>query len=162
MAALLVASGCTGDLAPQPVSNTSLTHSPSEPCGDLIDASTAAPSPPVPVSSGEIYIGSGDTFFTGTAGRRWSENVEYYGGVWHMKVGIYTLDSHAPTVSVARSDGLATGQAQFAPTSQGLPGRLPTGITFPTAGCWKMEARGTTGFAGIEVNVQASNPSPTS
>ena len=160
MASLLVASGCTGDLAPQPVSNPSLTHSPSEPCGDLIDASTAAPSPPGPVSSGEIYIGSGDTFFTGTAGRRWSENVEYYGGAWHMKVGIYTLDSHAPTVSVQRLDGHAAGSAAFAP-SEGLPGRLPTDISFPTAGCWTVEAHGTTGSASIEVNVQASNPSPT-
>jgi hypothetical protein len=122
----------------------------------------SAPSPPGPVSSGRIYIGSGDTFFIGTAGIRWSENVEYYGGAFHMKVGIYTLESHPPQVSVIRLDGRATGEAQFAPTGQGLPGPLPTGISFPTAGCWKVEARGTVGLASIEVNVQASNPNPTS
>jgi hypothetical protein len=150
--ALLMASGCTGDG----------TSSPNEPCSDLIDAITAAPSPPRAASSGGIYIGRGDTFFMGTEGRRWGENVEYYGGSFHMKVGIYTLDSHPPKVSVLRSDGRATGAAEFAPTSEGLPGPLPTGLSFPTAGCWKVEARGTTGFASIEVNVQASNPSSAS
>jgi hypothetical protein len=111
------------------------------------------------VSSDVIYIGSGDTFFIGTQGMCWRENVEYWGGAFHMKIAIWTLESQPPQVSVIRSDGSATGGAEFAPTSEGLPGPLPTTLTFPTAGCWKVEARGTTGFASIEVNVQAPKPS---
>jgi hypothetical protein len=113
------------------------------------------------VSSGRVYIGRRDTFFIGTEGRRWGENVGYYGGAFHMKVGIYTLAADFPKVSVTRSDGVAAGAAEFAPTGEGLPGPLPTGISFPTAGCWRVEARGTTGLATIEVNVQASSSSPT-
>jgi hypothetical protein len=66
-----------------------------------------------------------------------------------MKIGIYTLDSQPPQASVIRLDGGARGAVEFAPTSAGLPGPLPTGLTFPTQGCWKVEARGQTGFASM-------------
>jgi hypothetical protein len=111
--------------------------------------------PPRPAPSGEVDIGSGDTFFMGTDGQRWGKNVEFYGGAYHMKVGIYTLASQGPDVSVLRSDGRVTGLAELAGTSEGLPGPLPTELTFPTPGCWKVEARGQTGFASIEVDVRA-------
>jgi hypothetical protein len=115
----------------------------------------AASPVPGPSASSRIYVGSGDTFFIATAGRRWGENVESYGGAFHMKVGIYTLDAHAPKMTVIRSDGTAVGTADFAPTSAGLPGPLPTDLTFPTTGCWRVEARGSTGSASIIINVQA-------
>jgi hypothetical protein len=162
--ALVMASGCTAEpshTAGEPSRTTREeppTSSPNEPCSDLIDANAAAPSPPGPVASDVIYLGSGDTFFRGLQGRRWGD-VEYWGGAFHTKIAIWTLDSHPPKVSVIRLDGLATGAAEFAPTSEGLPGPLPTDLSFPTAGCWKVEARGTTGVASIQVNVQAPLPS---
>jgi hypothetical protein len=161
---LALASGCSASAPSQTARDSSRaareeppTSSSDELCNDLLDAILAAPHPPGPVSGDGINIGSGDTFFTGLPGRRWGENVEYYDDSFHMKVGIYTLDSHPPKVSVTR--GHATGGAVFAPTGEGLPGPLPTDLSFPTAGCWKVEARGTTGFASIEVNVQAPMPS---
>jgi hypothetical protein len=116
------------------------------------------PTPPnnLPPSNAVIFIGTGDTFFMGTRGFRWSDNVQFYGGSFQMKIGIYTLDAHPPAMSILRSDGQGTGSAQFAPTSQGLPGPLPTGLSFPTVGCWKVEARGANGLAAIVVNVQGS------
>ena len=32
------------------------------------------------------------------------------------------------------------GRIEFAPTSEGLPGFLPTGIYFPGPGCWRVTA----------------------
>jgi len=160
---LMMASGCAAAETPHPAREEQRSSAPNEPCNDLVDTRAAAPSPPGPTSSGGIYIGTGDTFFMGTQGRRWGDNVEFYAGAFHMKVGIHTLDSHPPRVSAIRSDGRATGTAEFAhDEAQRFPGTLPPGITFPTTGCWKVEARGTTGFATIEVNVQAPQPSPAS
>ena len=127
-------------------------------CDDLIADSTAGPSPdPLPADRNRVYIGSGDSFFIGSRGSRWGENVEYEDGVFFMKIGIYTLDSLPPTVSAVRSDGGATGVVESDPTSSGLPGPLPTSVIFATPGCWIVQAHGTTGVAGIEVNVQPSS-----
>ena len=133
------------------------------PCDDLIGAG-ASQTPPnnLPPSPDRVFIGSGDTFFIGTRGRRWGEDVEAARGVLQMKIGIYTLDTHVPQMSIVRADGRASGSAQFAPTSQGLPGPLPTGLVFATPGCWKVEARGAHGSAIIQVQVQnppAASPS---
>lgn len=144
--AALATSGCSPNLVPS-------TNS-AQPCDDSIGVATSASQAPLPSESGRVYIGTGDTFFIGTVGRHWGENVEYYGGAFHMKVGIYILDSQPPTVTVLRSDG-AGGRADFAATSAGLPGPLPTSLTFATAGCWQIEARGRTGFATIRVSVQS-------
>lgn len=131
--------------------------SPTMPCDDTITREKAAPEPPnvLQPSVERVFIGSGDTYFIGTVGRRWSENLDFYNGAFRMKIGIYTLDSHPPKVSVVRSDGRARGDAASTPTSQGLPGPLPTSVTLPTKGCWTVEARGASGSATIRVDVHS-------
>jgi hypothetical protein len=94
---LLFTAGCanaspTGTPEPPPSAN--------ERCNDSINASMMASPRPRPAHSGEVDIGSGDTFFMGTDGARWGESVEFYGGAFHMKIGIYALDSQPPQVSV--------------------------------------------------------------
>ena len=147
-------SGCSANLAQ--------SGNQAQPCDDSIRAATSASVAQLPSDSGGVYIGSGDTFFIGTDGKRWGESVQYYQGAFHMKVGIYTLDSQPPRVTVVSSDGGQRGTVEFAPTSAGLPGPLPTGLTFATVGCWQVEARGRTGVANILVSVQSPANSPDS
>ena len=127
------------------------------PCDDMITSAQAAPTPPndLQPSAQRIFIGSGDTFFIGTLGMRWSDNLSFDNGAFHMKIGIYTLDRQPPRVSVVRSDGRARGSAASSPTSQGLPGPLPTTVTIPTRGCWTVEARGASGSAVVQVDIQS-------
>ncbi len=134
-----------------------LASNSSSPCDDRVDGSGQA-SPPIPPSGDSVLIGAGDVFFIGTRGRRWGENVEAYGGAYQMKVGIMVLGAQAPEVSVTRREGAVTGTAQFAPTGAGLPGPLPTAVTFPTAGCWIVTARGVNGAASILVSIGSSAP----
>ena len=114
--------------------------------------------PDVPVGT---YVGSGDTWFIGNPGHRWSESVDFFRGSYYLKVAIYDLSSQLPSVTVRRTDGKSTGHAELTPTSRGMPGPIPTGLYFPTTGCWDVVARGSTGRAEIYVRAApiASPPS---
>src|SRR5438552_13930821 len=105
-------------------------------CDDTISAAASSASPPAGAPAANSYFGSGDTWFMGLPGYRWGQSVEYFKGSYFTKVGIYTLDSQPPKVTVRRTDGRQIGHVEFAPTGKGLPGPLPTGLFFPTAGCW--------------------------
>jgi hypothetical protein len=131
------------------------TRPPAGACDDTISAAAATASPPAGAPAASAYFGSGDTWFMGLPGYRWGQSVQYFSGSYYTKVGIYTLDSHPPRVTVRRTDGQQTGHAEFSPTGKGLPGPLPTGLYFPTAGCWDVMARGSSGSAGIRVRVIA-------
>jgi hypothetical protein len=152
--ALLGTSSCGGSSTLNPGAHNVSAQPSSVACDDLIDAAKASTSPPAPPQGGQVYIGSGDTFFMGSEGRRWGENVDYYDGAFQMKIGIYTLDKGPPTMSIIRTDGRANGRAEFAPTAHGLPGPLPTVLTFPSAGCWRVEAHGARGSATILARVR--------
>lgn len=106
------------------------------------------------LDGGGVFIGSGSTFFSVTAGHRWRESVVYTDKTYQAKVGMYTLDSKPPNVTVRRIDGPGVGRAEFFPQIQGLPGWLPTIVYFPSAGCWDVTARGTRGEATIHVYVE--------
>ncbi len=150
---LLVAGGCASvEPSPKPASAT--------PCDDRIEAGLAG-SPPAGANLPDaVFIGSGDTFFLGLPGRRWGDNVQYRDGVFDMKVGIYTLATQPPRMSVTRLDGPGTGSVTFAPTGGGLPGPIPLGVTFPNPGCWQLDAEGARGLARIRVSVASPAPSP--
>lgn len=165
MVVLVVVAACGGGENTPQRSDAPLTRPSGAPCNDVIDASKAAPRPSGAPANVPIYLGSGDTFFMGNPifqgrQRRWGDDVELSRGVFGMKIGIYTMDSQPPRISVTRSDGGAAGSYSSSPTSRGMPGPLPTSLYFPTAGCWKIEAQGRTGFASIEVDVRAPQPSP--
>jgi hypothetical protein len=150
--------GCSG--SSPAARGSSLAPPPIQTCNDSVEASTAG-SPPllIPPDRGterDVFIGSGDTWFMGTKGHRWGESVQYFRGSFFMKVGIYTLQSHPPRVTVLRTDGRSVGHAELAPTSRGLPGPLPAGLYFPTAGCWEVVAQGATGSAAIRVRVEVT------
>ena len=123
------------------------------PCDDAVGPT--APNPPVAPAAGQVFVGSGSAFFIGTAGHRWRENVVYEHNTYFSKIGIYTLDPRPPAVTVRRVDGPGVGRIDFAPTSQGLPGWLPTGVYYTSPGCWEVIARGTKGQATIHVLVEA-------
>ncbi len=105
LAVLMMASGCSGSEHLPTPSEEPLTRSSTQPCNDVIDVSKAVPRPSGAPSDVPMYLGSGDTFFMANPffqgkQRRWGDDVEFYQGVFGMKIGIYTLDSQPPQVEV--------------------------------------------------------------
>ncbi len=146
MASMVAINACGEQGPPYPSPEPSLS---SAVCDDLIGEGL-----PQAADPNGVLIGNGDTFFMGGRGRQWGENVTQYDGAFHMKVGIYTFDTRRPTVSVGRTDGVSTGMAEFTRDEmERHPGPIPVLLTFPTEGCWKVEAKGTNGFASIEVHI---------
>lgn len=129
-------------------------------CDDLIVEASPPVNPrlepPDTPSGSEVFTGSGDTWFRGLIGHRWGESVEFFNGMFYTKIGLYTLGSRPPNVTVQRIDGKGTGHAEFSPTGRGLPGPLPTGLFFSTPGCWQVVAKGSTGTAIVHVRVAES------
>ncbi len=121
-------------------------------CDDAVEPAVTVSLPPN-APQGVLYVGSGDTYFMGTAGSRWGQMVQYFRSSYYMKAPIYTLDSQAPRITIARLDGPGAGRAESNPTTEGLPGPLPTSLYFPSPGCWQVTARGRTGVATIHVRV---------
>jgi hypothetical protein len=125
-------------------------------CNDV--AEPVAANPPRVASAGEAFIGNGSTFFVVTAGHRWRENVTFEQQTYQAKVGVYTLDSKPPRITLRRVDGPGVGRVEFFPETGGLPGWLPTRLYFPSVGCWEVTARGTKGQAKIFVYVEPRRP----
>ena len=154
---------CDGAGRTAPEAHNSSAASPSGACDDLIQG-WASPPPPGALP-GVVYVGTKDTYFIGTVGFRWGDNVHYLKSEksYYMKVAIHTLETHLPKVTVKRVDGQGQGRAQLSPTSDGIPGPVPTGVLFPTPGCWEIAARGSAGVARIYVQVKpitAAAPTP--
>lgn len=150
--------GCS-DVGNPPVAPGSSTRAPTEgACEDAVQsgASDSDVHSSLPPGPSRVYVGRGDTYFIGRIGLRWGQSVEYSQNqhTYFLKVGIYTLDSHLPKVTVKRADGQGTGRATLKPTTEGIPGPVPTEIYFPAPGCWNVTAQGTTGLARIYVGVQ--------
>jgi hypothetical protein len=125
------------------------------PCDDTVRATTQLP--PAMAAPGRSGVGEGDTWFIAPTRGTWSELVQWDGETYYLKLPIWTARDDPPSVTVRKvTDAQATGTVSFTPTSQGLPGPLPTGIRFPSPGCWEIAAVGTTGRAQIRLKVPAA------
>lgn len=98
--------------------------------------------------------GEGSIFFIAPAFGTWGESAERRGSETYLKVGIWINDTNEPEIAVISENGLDPGSVEFAPTSAGLPGFLPTGIYFTGPGCWDVVA--TLGSDTAAINVLVS------
>jgi hypothetical protein len=122
-------------------------------CDDAVRPQTDIP-PAMAQAGFARAVGSGDTWFIAPSGREWSSSVvlDPQGG-YSLKIGIWTSMDHAPAITVHQVDGPGIGTATTVPTSNGLPGPLPSNARFKTAGCWDVTAQGATGRATARVRV---------
>jgi hypothetical protein len=80
--------------------------------------------------------------------------VRWDGQGYFLKLGIWTLTSKPPAVTIRQiGDAQLSGTASFFPTTAGLPGPLPTQLSFPNVGCWEVTAAGSTGRAVARIMV---------
>lgn len=115
--------------------------------------------PPELTSAGDVVaVGSGDTWLLPPSeGNRWSQDVRWDGNAYFLKLGIRTLASVPPAIEVREIGGAhANGKAEVFPTSKGLPGPLPTRLTFPHPGCWDITVIGVSGRAHGRIAFDAS------
>jgi len=112
-------------------------------CDDAESISGIPPAQLVADLGAEIpprVAGEGRIFFIAPAVGSWADSAERRGTETSLKVGIWVNDVHEPEMSVTSENDENQGRIEFAPTSEGLPGFLPTGIYFPGPGCWRVTA----------------------
>jgi hypothetical protein len=102
-------------------------------------------------------VGAGSVWFIDPGTPRWSDRVEKRdGGAW-AKLPLWVGSSRLPDVTVVGVHGTkGKGGAEMTPTSDGLPGPVPMGVTMPGPGCWRVTATGQSGSASITVNAVLS------
>lgn len=124
---------------------------PEPPCDDAVEL--AANLPPALVSRGiDAAVGSGDTWLLPPSQGKWAQDVRWFGGEYFLKIGVWTLSTHAPVITVRQiGNALARGTSSSSPTGEGLPGPLPTTLRFPAPGCWDVTAQGVNGSAHVRI-----------
>lgn len=126
------------------------------PCNDSPELASQVPAALV-ARGHSTAVGSGDTWFLPPAQGKLSQDVRWDGTSYFLKVGVWTLASTAPLITVQQVGGKGgQGSASSSPTGEGLPGPLPTTLRFPAPGCWEVTAQGTDGRAQIRISFDAS------
>ena len=116
-----------------------------EACDDRIELTE---DPPVAAQFDglERGLGEGDIWFFASASGRWGNVVIHNGTDYQGKFPMWVGKDELPTVSVASTSGFTVeGSVSMNPTSEGLPGPLPSTVVFPSPGCWRLAS----GNAGI-------------
>lgn len=148
---LLISTACV----PARANPEATTASPPQ-CDDRVDIAPAIP-PEMAAYGVTRAVGSGDTWFFAPMVDHWSSSVQTEGEGYQLKIGMWMATPNPPDVTVREVDGgQGNGSTTFGPTASGLPGPLPSSAHFPTAGCWEIVARGTTGSAFARVHLGAS------
>ncbi len=129
---------------------------PAAPCDDSIVR--AADVPPALTSRGITdAVGSGDTWFLPPAQGNFAQDVRWFDGQYFLKLGVWSLAPVAPVITIRWvGTGQAQGSASSSPTTEGLPGPLPTTLYFPQPGCWDVTAQGATGKAHVRISFDES------
>ncbi len=106
-------------------------------------------------------VGIGDVWFIDPEIPRWSDRLDRQGDTATAKLPIWVGTSTLPQVTVAGILGTAgDGTAELRPTSEGIPGPVPMGVSIPGPGCWQVTVRGETGSASILVKLATTAASP--
>jgi len=140
------------------LASTACAHSPVEAptpaaCDGTVQASGDLPAAMVAQGLTRA-VGSGDTWFIAPQWGTWSASVVPDGrGGYSLKLPLWTAMAQPPSVTVHQLDGPHIGSFSSTPTAAGLPGPLPATASFPSAGCWDITAKGTTGRATARVRV---------
>ena len=138
--ALLGMAGCVADQEPVSARATSALAS----CDDADEATARAPEQLLEdLGAGKEprVLGEGRLYFLAPAEGSWGDSTWQEGGETALKVGLWVNDTRIPDIEVRSADGALEGHAEVSPTADGLPGFLPTGVSFPSGGCWRVTAR---------------------
>jgi hypothetical protein len=124
-------------------------------CDEAVDVASTIPAA-LAARGVKAAVGSGDTWFLPPATGRWSQDVRWNDGQFFLKLGVWSLSSEPPVITVRKVGAKVTGSAASSPTSEGLPGPLPTTLRFPSTGCWEVVGQGATGTARARIRVDES------
>jgi hypothetical protein len=146
VAPLLVAAACGSSPGAAPA------------CADEVTPSTDLPSgfaERVEEHGITAVVGAGDVGFAAPVTGRWSDLLEEGGDGAGAKVALWVdHEGPVPEVDVRREGSDERGSATTTPTADGLPGPVPTRVSFPGRGCWEVSVTGSDGPVAIRFAVR--------
>jgi hypothetical protein len=151
--------GCGDDGSP--ASSPPPTPAPAGTCDDEVVPSEAVPPSlraRLDAQGITAVTGEGAVWFIAPLSATWSEVVRDEGDGPTAKIPLWVdRDGPLPTITVRRDGGGGGGEqgsASPSPTADGLPGPVPTRLTFPGEGCWVVEATAGGDVARLRVSIE--------